>query len=471
MSQPSFKAEYTTAPLKQTMFKAALAMLPATLAMSGYNITDTFFVGRLGQTAPLAAMGYTFPVVMFYNCIFFGLGSGSMANLAHALGRKDGRQAQAIVGSSILLISLTSICLAWLGITWGDSIFIRLGARGETLEQVRAYMNVWFAGSIAAALSREGNKILIAAGSPRVSSSMTVIGLLLNVILDPIFIFGWGFVPGMGIKGAAIATVISQSLSSFVILIILKRKQLLAPSTLSPSRVWQSWGLIIRYGVPAMLGMLLVPIANSIITHITAQFGDVALAGVSAASRLEMVAFVFPMALGTTLMPMMAQNFGAGLYQRVKDCLRISLHFSFWFLFIIGLVYVAAAPLLVGIFTPEKPVQAVMITYLRIIPLGLCMVECMRFAGFALMACAQPKTDALLKALRVVGLHIPLSLLALHMHSLPGVFFARLISDVLGGLIVMFFAWRMLNKLTANKKEQRDVTQSLPNPQPTNLAN
>ena len=217
--------------------------------------------------------------------------------------------------------------------------------------------------------------------------------------------------------------------------------------------------------------MLLVPIANSIITHITAQFGDVALAGVSAASRLEMVAFVFPMALGTTLMPMMAQNFGAGLYQRVKDCLRISLHFSFWFLFIIGLVYVAAAPLLVGIFTPEKPVQAVMITYLRIIPLGLCMVECMRFAGFALMACAQPKTDALLKALRVVGLHIPLSLLALHMHSLPGVFFARLISDVLGGLIVMFFAWRMLNKLTANKKEQRDVTQSLPNPQPTNLAN
>ena len=184
----------------------------------GYNIRKHIFVGRAKRDRPLGH-GATFRWSCFTTA-YFRSGQRQHGQLGSRFRPQDGRQAQAIVGSSILLISLTSICLAWLGITWGDSIFIRLGARGETLEQVRAYMNVWFAGSIAAALSREGNKILIAAGSPRVSSSMTVIGMLLNVILDPIFIFGWGFVPGMGIKGAAIATVISQSLSSFVILII-----------------------------------------------------------------------------------------------------------------------------------------------------------------------------------------------------------------------------------------------------------
>lgn len=457
MSRSNSKIEYTSAPLKQTMIRTTLAMLPATLAMSGYNITDTFFVGRLGQTEPLAAMGYTFPVIMFYSSIFFGLGSGSTANLSHALGRKDSVQAQTFVGSSIILISLTAIIMSTLGILYGSKIYMRLGAQGETLKQVHAYMDIWFTGSIAAVLAREGGKILIASGTPKLSSTMTVIGMLINVALDPIFIFGWGFIPGMGIKGAAIATVISQVIVTVVILITLKRQELLALSILTPARVWRSWGAIIPYAIPATLGMLLVPIANSIITKITAEFGDVAVAGASAASRLEMVAFVIPMALGITLLPMMAQNFGAGLYHRVRECLRMALSFAFIYLFIVGLVYVFAAPLLAPIFTPEKQVQAVMITYLRIVPLGLCMVECMRFSGFALTACARPKIDALLKALRIVCLHIPLSLLALYMHSLPGVFFARLISDVLGGLIVMFVAWRMLNKLT---RENQSAEQS-----------
>ncbi len=80
MSEPQFKAEYTSGNIGKTMLKAALAMLPATLAMSGYNITDTFFIGRLGSAIPLAAMGYTFPVIMLVGCIFHGLTTGTMAN-------------------------------------------------------------------------------------------------------------------------------------------------------------------------------------------------------------------------------------------------------------------------------------------------------------------------------------------------------------------------------------------------------
>ena len=447
MSEPQFKAEYTRGSIGRTMLKAALAMLPATLAMSGYNITDTFFIGRLGSAIPLAAMGYTFPVIMLIGCIFYGLGTGTMANLAHALGRKDSRQATALVSSGILLVALVAVLLASLGIFFADHIFIRLGARGETLEQVQAYMNIWFGGCITAALANEGNKILIAAGAPRVSSAMTVLGMLINVILDPLLIFGLGSFPAMGIRGAAVATVASQAIAATVILVILKRRRLLALSSVTWGGTARCWRLILQYGLPAVLGMLLIPLANFVITKITAEFGDVAVAGVAAASRLEMVAFVFPMALGTTLMPMIAQNYAAGLYQRVRDCLRFSMTFAFAFLLFVGLLFIVFAPNLVVFFTPEESVREIMVSYMRIIPLGLGMVECMRFAGFALTACGHPQADAWLKALRILGMHIPLSLLALHLQSLNGVFLARLLSDILGALITIAVAKRMLRKL------------------------
>ncbi len=452
MSEPHFKAEYTDGSIGRTMLKAAMAMLPATLAMSGYNITDTFFIARLGDAIPLAAMGYTFPVVMLVGCIFHGLGTGIMANLAHALGRQDSRQATALVSSGIILLALTALTTATVGICWADQIFIRLGARGETLAQVEAYMNIWFAGCITAAVGNVGNKIMITVGSPKVSSAMTVLGMLINVIFDPILIFGLLGFPAMGIRGAAIATIISQAVSAIVILSILKRRRLLNLGALTWQITRQCWRLIVRYGLPAILGMLLIPIANTIITKITAEFGDVAVAGVAAASRLEMVAFVLPMALGTTLMPMIAQNFGAGLYQRVRDCLRFSMTFAFIFLSAAGALFIIFAPALVAVFTPDESIREVMVSYLRIVSLGFGMVECMRFAGFALTACGHPQLDAWLKALRILVLHIPLSLLALYLQSLNGVFMARLMSDIVGALIVIAAAQSMLRKLPRENK-------------------
>ena len=460
MSETHFKAEYTRGNIGKTMLKAAFAMLPATLAMSGYNITDTYFIGQLGSAIPLAAMGYTFPVVMLVGCIFHGLGTGTMANLAHALGRNDSRQATALVSSGILLVALVAIVLAGLGILGADQIFIRLGAKGETLFQAQTYMNVWFAGSITAAISNEGNKILIAAGAPRVSSTMMVLGMLINALLDPLFIFGWGTIPAMGIKGAAIATVASQALSACVILVILQHRGLLSFHSATWSGTARCWRMISKYGIPAILGMLLMPLANFVITKITAEFGDVAVAGVSAASRLEMVAFVFPMALGTTLMPMIAQNYGAGLYQRVRDCLRFSMTFAFLFLFPMGLIFAIFAPNLVVFFTPEESVQKIMIAFMRIIPFGFCMVECMRFAGFALSACGHPQADAWLKALRILGMQIPFSLLALYFQSLNGVFWARLLSDILGAIITMAFAWQMLRQLPIENLSTEAVMQT-----------
>ncbi|NLF87165.1 MAG: MATE family efflux transporter, partial [Lentisphaerae bacterium] len=184
----SIKAEYVRGPVGMTMLKTACAMLAGTLAMSGYNIADTFFVGRLGGEAPLAAMGFTFPVVMLVGCIFHGIGGGIMATMAHALGRNDGKEAARLVSTGLLLVSITALLLAVIGIGSAKWLFAALGAEGETLAQVRQYMDVWYFGCITAGLSMEGNKALIAAGKPRSASGMTILGMLVNVGLDPLFI-------------------------------------------------------------------------------------------------------------------------------------------------------------------------------------------------------------------------------------------------------------------------------------------
>ncbi|MDD4537443.1 MAG: MATE family efflux transporter [Lentisphaeria bacterium] len=449
----SIKAEYTHGPVGTTMLKTACAMLAGTLAMSGYNIADTFFVGQLGGEAPLAAMGFTFPVVMLVGCIFHGTGGGIMATMAHALGRNDSKQAALLVSSGMLLVSIIAVLLAAIGIASANWLFAAFGAEGETLVQVRRYMDVWYFGCFTAGLSMEGNKALIAAGKPKSASSMTILGMLVNIVLDPLFIFGFGPVPGMGIRGAAIATVLSQMVSAMVIIVILRQAELLHFRRIALPRLFEAWRTIIRYAIPGILGMLLFPIGNAVTTRITASFGDTAVAAVSAASRLEMVAFVFPMAVGITLMPMIAQNYGAKLYSRVRQCLRFAIGAAAFFLIAMGAVFIIFAPKIVVFFTPEQSVQEIMITYLRIIPYGLFMVEIFRFAGFAFTGCGRPNTDAWLKAMRIVGLHIPLSLLAMVLGSLPGLFLARLASDVLSGVIAVVVAWRFVHRLPADGQD------------------
>ena len=145
-------AVYTRGSIQGTMLKTGFAMLAGTLAMSGYNIADTYFVGQLGKS-PLAAMGFTFPVIMLIGCLFRGLASGVMTTAAQALGSGRKNKATRLVTSGILLIFLVSIVLALLGMASSEWIFEQFGATGETLELVKGYMNIWYFGCATASLS------------------------------------------------------------------------------------------------------------------------------------------------------------------------------------------------------------------------------------------------------------------------------------------------------------------------------
>ena len=449
-------AVYTRGSIGGTMLKTGVAMLAATLAMSGYNIADTYFVGRLPGAEPLAAMGFTFPVVMLIGCVFRGLAVGVMSTSAQALGASKHTKATRLIASGLLLITLFSIVLGVIGILTGEHVFEAFGAQGETLDLVRGYMNIWYFGCLTSSLSMTGNDLLITCGASKTASAMMMAGLILNVILDPIFIFGWGIIPAMGIRGAALATIISQCVSTVAVLWLLyKRYELLEFKRIPWRAMRGAWRTMIRYAIPATLGMLMMPIGSAVLTRITAEFGDIAVAATAAAGRLEMIAFIFPMALGVSLMPMVSQNYGAKLYQRIRDCHRFSMGFAFCYLMTMAVIYVFFAHYLTPLFSSTPEVQEIMTLCMRIVPWGFAAIEIHRYSGFFYTGCGRPAVAAWLNGLRIIGLMIPFSLVAMWFHSLEGLFFARLAADVLAGAVGYFLSRRLTETLGRNNNQPK----------------
>ena len=180
--------------------------------------------------------------------------------------------------------------------------------------------------------------------------------------------------------------------------------------------------------------MLLVPVGSMVVTYaVTNVGGNQAVAAVAAAGRVEMVAFVFPMSLGIALLPMIGQNYGAKQWERINSCRRFSMRFAGVMMFMMAIIYFIFAEKIAGFFSDDPEVVKIMVRYLRIVPWGFAGIEVHRFGGFFLAGCAHPQASAMLNGGRVVVLLIPLTLLAVLMNSLTGIFYARLVTDLVAG--------------------------------------
>ena len=442
---------YTEGPVGRLMIASAFPMLAGTLSISGYNIVDTYFVGQLGRI-PLAAMGYTFPVVMFIGCIYHGLGGGATTPVAQYLGAERRADAARIVSSATLLVLLAGLLIGVGGILSIDLLFPRLGATPQVMPDIRRYMTIWYLGSTVNALSMIGNHLLISGGTPRLAGTMMLAGMGLNALLDPLFISGFGFIPPLGVAGAALATVVAQGIALAALFVILhfKLHLIASPWSLTRSRLLAAWRVIARYGIPATLGMVLNPIGMAVVTFAVSRTGgDLAVAATNAAGRLEGVAFIFPMSLGMTLLPMIAQNFGAKRPDRINECRRFAMRFAAIFLAVMSIVYFTFAREFAALFVKDPEVAEMMARYLRIIVWGFAAIEIHRYSTFFFTGTGHPFAAAVLNLARVVVFMVPLTLAAMAVGTLNGIFAARLIADLASGTIGCVLAARLTHRLVA----------------------
>lgn len=425
--------------VKRTLFNMAYPMLAGTIAMNTYNLVDTWYVSKLG-TLSLAAMGLTFPVVMFFTFIAGGIGTGITALTSHALGRHDRAAASRIISHGFLFIILLSISLAVLGALTVAPVFRLIGADEQTLPLVNSYMQTWYLGAVFMSFPMVGNGVLIALGDSHSASRFMMTGALLNVVFDPFLIFGWCGLPALGIQGAALATVMAQAIASFWLFYLLSRKHRLLTFQLPAVKVFlRTLKSILGFAIPGSISMMLMPISVAVLTGLISRHGQEAVAAVSAASRVEMLAFVVPMSLGMSLVPFVSQNYGAERLDRVHEARHFSMRFALIYGFGIAVLFFITAPWVGLLFSSDVEVLRIFTQYVRTVSFGYGLMEVHRYSGFVLTGVHRPILATLLNATRVVVLLIPLSFLGSKFYDIQGIFAGRLITDLTAGVLGLLF--------------------------------
>ncbi|MDD5539008.1 MAG: MATE family efflux transporter [Candidatus Omnitrophica bacterium] len=429
-----------------TIMRMAVPMLAGTFAMNAYNLTDTWFVSRLGTDA-LAAMSFTFPVVMLLGFVMRGLGTGAMTVVAHALGRGKQKTAARITTHAAFLSSGVALCLTVAGLLTIRPLFTRLGATGEMLVLTQRYMWIWYCGLVIRVIQMMFADIIIGTGNTKAVSFLMVAGTALNFVLDPMMIFGlWGW-PKMGIQGAALATVISETLVlMWAYYFIHKRYHLILFTSHTRLRIVASWRRILRIGIPTVLSSVLTPISAAVVIKIVSGFGEAAVAATGVAGRIEMFAFMIPMTVGMSLVPFVAQNYGARRFDRIKTVRKGAMMFALIFGFVIAGVFLLIARPLGRLFSSDSEVVDILVRYIYITCFGYGFLEVHRYAGFCMTGIHQPVASAFLNAVRVIVLMIPLAYFGAKFFGISGIFWGRLATDICSAIIGIVWTGKILKR-------------------------
>jgi len=432
----------------------AVPMLAGTFSMTAYNLTDTYYVARLG-TPSLAAMSFTFPIVMLLASAIMGLGMGVTASVSHALGRHDRDRARRLATHALILCVLIAVGLSFIGHLTVGPVFRLLGAQGEILSLTCEYMRVWYWGIVTMVVTMTASNIVRATGNTVAPSILMMIGAFLNVLLAPIMIFGYLGFPRWGIFGAALATVLSQGVSGiFIVWILHRRHRLLLLVVPTWKELRASWAEVLRLGIPCCLTSLLIPISGAIVTRMVATYGVEAVAACGAAGRIEMFAFLVPMALGFSLVPFVGQNFGANRLDRVIRGRFLSNVFVFLWGGFVCIVLAFTGRSIAGIFSQDAQVIDILTLYLRIVPIGYGMMEIHRYTGFFLNGVQKPFHATFVNVLRIGVLLIPLSLIGSRYMGLKGIFGGRVVADIVSALVGLRWGQGVLNTLVKNSSKE-----------------
>ncbi|QHJ13679.1 Multidrug export protein MepA [Paraglaciecola mesophila] len=448
-SASSGRRDLLNSPIGNTLKSMTLPMLVGMVMMMSFGLVDTYFIGLLG-TDELAAISFTFPVTFTLISLHIGLGIGTSAVIGRFLGNNSHSEAQLSGTGALMLAFVLAAVLAFVGVITINPIFTLLGANERLLSYIHEYMVVWYAAGVFLAMPMVGNSILRASGDTKTPSYVMAGGGLINVILDPILIFGWGPIPAMGMQGAALATLIAWALGLLYILYLLAyKRELILPRLLSMSELKRSCGGILKIGLPAAGANMLTPIAGGILTAVVAGYGPGAVAAWGVGGRLESIASIVILALSMSLPPFISQNFGANNLSRVSKAYQLCVRFVvIWQLLVFGVFYVLSG-VFARAFSSEPEVIGLIQTYLMIVPLGYGVQGIVILTNSSFNAMHLPMSALLMSVLRLFVFFVPISYLGSYLFDLKGMFWAGIVANMLTAAVAYIWFCRSLSKRMA----------------------
>jgi putative MATE family efflux protein len=450
-------ARLTSGPVGQMMARLTLQMMVGILAMVAFNLVDTYFIGQLGTTE-LAAISFTFPVVMIVGSLAAGLGVGASAVISRAIGEGDTGKVRRLTTDALMLAFLAVAVLSSVGLLTIDPLFTLLGATPEVLPLIREYITLWYVAMMVVVTPMIGNHCIRATGDMKTPAFIMLFAVVLNAILDPALIFGIGDFAGFGIAGASLATVISRAFTLVASLLILHyREHMLTFVRPRLTEVWQSWRQILYVGIPAAGTQMLIPLSLGVITGMVAVYGPTAVAAFGVASRIETFGLAVIQALATTLTPFVGQNWGAGHHDRVQRAANLSQQFALgWGVALFVLLAGLREPI-ATIFTDNPAVIATLSSYLVIVSLSYGLFGLLLVVNATLNALNRPLQSTVLMALRMVGLYVPLAILGSAWFGINGIFAAAFVANIGAGVAAAFWLRRVFGFAITTHAPQKAI--------------
>ena len=434
------RRDLTDGPVRGHLLRLGAPMIVGIIGVLSISLADAFFLGRLGP-GPLTAISFTFPVVLTLQSLGIGLSAGAASVASRAIGAGRADRARRLATDAVLLSVLVVIALTAAGLVVVRPLFALLGAEGAVLDDVVAYMRIWFFGLPFLVVPMVANGLIRANGDGVAPSAIMVVAALINVGLDPLLIYGIGPFPRLEIEGAAWASLASRVVTFVLAVGILALRERLLTFTVPPvAEVLSSWGEVLRVGAPAALSTSVNPLAITVVTGVLSRFGDDTVAAFGVATRIEALACVPLLALSAAIGPVAGQNWGAGRVGRVREALTLCFWTSTgWALVLAGAFWLFGEGI-ASVFTDEPAVVEGVARYLRITGFTLVGYGVVVTASAAFNATGRAGEGLGMTALRSMVLYAPLAVLGARLGAAGAAYAGIAAANLLSGGIVAWWA-------------------------------
>ena len=429
--------------IDKALFKLGIPMVISLLVAALYNVVDTYFVSGLGKEA-VAAVSVAFPIQLIFLGIGLTFGAGSGSYISRLLGAKNNKEANIVATVSLFSSAIMAIIIAIVLFYSLDSVMKFMGATPVIMELAKTYTSLFIIGGVLGAVNVTLGNLAVSQGAAKISLKAMIVGSLSNIILDPIFIFKLN----LGVKGAAIATLIARVITSLMYFIyFIGDKNLIKIKIPNFKPTVAIYKEILKIGISLLILQILQTIAISKISYASSFYGEEAIAAMGIVLRIVTLGTNVVAGYMKGLQPIAGFNYGAKNYERVQEAIKSSIKWTTLFCIVWTIIIYLFAPSILSIFGKDKDVLRIAISALKA---GVIMFITFGFQftyATLYLAIGKALAGAFLNSLRQGIVFIPVILLLPKMMGLDGVIYAQAISDVLTTIITVPFALSVSKQL------------------------
>jgi len=453
MQKKELKASLTDGNILLQLVSLAIPMSFGVFSIIGFNLVDTFFVGQLGSLE-LAAMAFTFPIPMLVGSISFGIGTSTASFTAQAIGAGRVEEVKQYTSYSLLLAVVIVCLVAVVGYSTIDWQFRLMGADDKVLPLIREYMEIWYLCTPFTVIPMVGNNIMRSLGDTKNPAKIMAVAGIVNIILDPILIFGFGPIDPMRLKGAAIATMISRVFTLFASLYILHSKYGVIKNPFKNFKeLWKSWTDIIWLAIPATCTNIVSPLSMAVVTRMVSNYGNKVVAGFGVGTRIESFMTILLIGLSVSLGPFVGQNFGAKNFERINKAIRYANIFPIIWALICFVVMYFFSDRISALFNDDPDVMSAARSYLLIITIGIIGNGILLNIVNVFNVIKRHKVSLIANAFKMFIIYLPYAFILRGTYHEFGIYYAGLAAHLVTG----FFAYIYLKKSFKSIAENQGV--------------